>query len=149
MGGKLASAVVWRTHSISSSNVFCKIQEIGNELIAGYSIFLSYQCRQFYTRVTLSLGSFILRSRCRSFCSQVKLSSFILRSHFSMRRSQTVNDFKMLTRVKWLAFTRPQSGILGQHWVLKSVNSVLSPAFGNRFQGSFQICVARWVFVMM
>ena len=51
------------------------------------------------------------------------------------------------TRVTWLAFTQPQSRILGQHWVLKSVNSVLSPAFGNRFQESFQICVARWVFV--
>ena len=38
---------------------------------------------------------------------------------------------------------------LGQHWVLKSVNSVLSPTFANRFQGScFQICVARWVFVV-
>ena len=33
------------------------------------------------------------------------------------------------TRVTWLAFTQPQSRILGQHWVLKSVNSVLSPAF--------------------
>ena len=31
--------------------------------------------------------------------------------------------------------------------MLKSVNSVLSPAFGNRFRGSFQICVARWVVV--
>ena len=51
-----------------------------------------------------------------------------------------------LTRVKWLAFTQPQSRILGQDWVLKSVNSVLSPAFGNRFHGSFQICVSRWVF---
>ena len=47
------------------------------------------------------------------------------------------------TRVTWLAFTQPQSRILGQHWVLKSVNSVLSPAFRNRFQ----ICVARWEFV--
>ena len=27
------------------------------------------------------------------------------------------------------------------------VNSVLSPAFRNRFRGSFQICVARWVVV--
>ena len=53
----------------------------------------------------------------------------------------------MKTRVTWLAFTQPQSRILGQHWVLKSVNSVLSPAFRNRFQGSFQICVARWEFV--
>ena len=49
----------------------------------------------------------------------------------------------MITRVKWLVFTQPQSRILGQDWVLKSVNSVLSPAFGNRFHGSFQICVCR------
>ena len=49
-----------------------------------------------------------------------------------------------ITRVTWLAFTQPQSRILGQHWVLKSVNSVLSPAFGN----SFQIFVTRWVFVV-
>ena len=34
-----------------------------------------------------------------------------------------------VTRVTWLAFIQPQSRILGQHWVLKSVNSVLSPAF--------------------
>ena len=47
----------------------------------------------------------------------------------------------------WLGFTQPQSRILEQHWVLKSVNSVLSPAFGNRFHGSLQICVARWAFV--
>ena len=32
------------------------------------------------------------------------------------------------TRVKWLAFCQPQSRILGQQWVLKSVNLVLSPA---------------------
>ena len=51
------------------------------------------------------------------------------------------------TRVKWLAFIQPQSRILGQDWVLKYVNSVLSPALVNRFHGSFQICVARWVFV--
>ena len=51
------------------------------------------------------------------------------------------------TRVKWLAFTQPQSRILGQDWVLKSVNSVLSPAFRTRFHGSFQICVSRCVFV--
>ena len=55
------------------------------------------------------------------------------------------NKFK--TRVQWLAFTQPQSQILGQDWVLKSVNSVLSPTFGNHFHGSFQFCVARWVFV--
>ena len=54
------------------------------------------------------------------------------------------------TRVKWLAFCQPQSRILGQHWVLKSLSSVLSPAFANRFQRScFQICVAIWVFVVM
>ena len=53
------------------------------------------------------------------------------------------------TRVQWLAFCQPQSRILRQHWVLKSVNSVLSPAFANRFQRScFQMCVARWVFVV-
>ena len=38
--------------------------------------------------------------------------------------------------------------VVGQHWVLKSVNSVLSPAFANRFQSCFQICVARWVFIV-
>ena len=32
------------------------------------------------------------------------------------------------TRVKWLAFCQPRSRILGQQWVLKSVNLVLSPA---------------------
>ena len=48
------------------------------------------------------------------------------------------------TSVQWLAFCQRQSRILGQHWVLKSVNSVLSPVFANRFQ----ICVARWVFVV-
>ena len=42
------------------------------------------------------------------------------------------------TRVTWLAFTQPQSRILGQHWVSKAINSVLSPAFGNRFQVVFR-----------
>ena len=32
------------------------------------------------------------------------------------------------TRVKWLAFCQPQSRILGQQWVLKSINLLLSPA---------------------
>ena len=47
-----------------------------------------------------------------------------------------------MTRVKWLAFTQPPSRILGQHRVLKSVNSALSPAFGNRYHGSFQFYCA-------
>ena len=33
-----------------------------------------------------------------------------------------------ITRAKWLAFCQPQRRILGQQWVLKSVNLVLSPA---------------------
>ena len=64
------------------------------------------------------------------------------------RLKDQLNGKKKQTRVKWLAFTQPQSRIVGQHWVLKSVNSVLSPAFGNRYRGSFQLCVARWVFVV-
>ena len=35
---------------------------------------------------------------------------------------------QIITRVKWLAFCQPQSRILGQQWVLKSINLVLSPA---------------------
>ena len=38
------------------------------------------------------------------------------------------NGIKLKTRVKWLAECQPQSRILGQQWVLKSVNLVLSPA---------------------
>ena len=68
--------------------------------------------------------------------------SYYLPVHFI-----ALNAILKKTRVQWLAFTQPQSRILGQDWVLKSVNSVLSPAFGNHFHGSFQFCVARWVFV--
>ena len=64
-----------------------------------------------------------------------------------MQESNTQSCHFIETRVTWLAFTQPQSRILGQHWVLKPVNSELSPAFRNRFQGNFQICVARWGFV--
>ena len=66
------------------------------------------------------------------------------KTHPSMRMTKALTQPFKLTRVTWLAFTQPQSRILGQHWVLKSVNSVLSPAFGN----PFQIFVERWVFVV-
>ena len=38
------------------------------------------------------------------------------------------------TRVKWLAECQPQSRILGQQWVLKSINLVLSPATQSEVQ---------------
>ena len=41
---------------------------------------------------------------------------------------------KAKTRVKWLAECQPQSRILGQQWVLKSINLVLSPATQSEVQ---------------
>ena len=59
---------------------------------------------------------------------------------------KTVAYNKFNNKGKVVSFLPGQD--LGQDWVLKSVNSVLSPAFANRFQRSFQISVARWVFVV-
>ena len=51
------------------------------------------------------------------------------------------------TRVQWLAFCQPRNRILGQHWVLKSVNSVLLPIFAKMLFTDLcgEMC---WVYVL-
>ena len=56
----------------------------------------------------------------------------------------------MITRVQWLTFCQPQSRILGQQWVLKSVNhSIIACIFKPLTTMFTDLCSEMcWVFVV-